>query len=265
GIAPLTSMYWYSEGSRRYRVDWRPEVHDSDGLALWTGSGERIWRPLNNPERIIVSSFVDENPRGFGLLQRDRNFAHYLDGVHYERRPSLWVEPLDPWGPGTVQLVEIPTNDEIHDNIAAFWVPRAPAAAGDRHHLRYRLYWQADEPFAAPGLARATATRLGRGGEPGHPRPPGVIKFVIDFAGGALADLSPGRSVEARVNTTHGQVTRAVAEPVAEGGGWRAVFDLALEEADQLPVELRLHLADDNGPLSETWLYQYRPGATARI
>jgi len=81
GIAPLTTMYWFSEAKKETAVDWRPEVHDSDGLAMWTGTGERIWRPLNNPPRIVTSSFGDENPRGFGLLQRDRNFDHYLDGV----------------------------------------------------------------------------------------------------------------------------------------------------------------------------------------
>src|SRR3546814_12299707 len=121
-------MYWFSEGSRPYRVDWRPEVHDSDGLALWTGAGERLWRPLNNPEHVTASAFFDDSPRGFGLLQRDRAFEHYLDGVHYERRPSLWVEPLEPWGAGSVQLVKIPTDDEIHDNIVAI----GRASCGER-------------------------------------------------------------------------------------------------------------------------------------
>ena len=105
GLAPLGSMYWFSETKRPTALDWRPNVHDSDGLAIWTGTGEHLWRPLNNPRDVAVSSFVDASPRGFGLLQRDRNFDHYLDGVHYERRPSLWVEPLDNWGGGTVQLV----------------------------------------------------------------------------------------------------------------------------------------------------------------
>ncbi len=102
GIAPLTSMYWFSETKKETAIDWRPEVHDSDGLAMWSGNGERLWRPLNNPPRIMVSAFSDNNPRGFGLLQRDRVFDHYLDGVFYDRRPSLWVEPLP--GPGGARL-----------------------------------------------------------------------------------------------------------------------------------------------------------------
>ena len=130
GIAPLTSMYWYSETAKPTAIDWRPAVHDSDGLALWTRAGEHIWRPLNNPPRTTLSSFLDENPRGFGLLQRDRNFDHYQDGVKYEKRPSTWVEPLGDWGAGAVQLLEFPTDDEIHDNIVASWVPKDADGGG---------------------------------------------------------------------------------------------------------------------------------------
>ena len=137
GLAPLTSMYWYSETVKPTGIDWRPEVHDSDGLAMWNGAGERIWRPLNNPTQTRASSFSDNNPKGFGLLQRDRGFDHYQDGVYYEKRPSLWVEPLGAWGEGSVQLIEIPTDDEIHDNVLACWVPKAPATAGSSVALKY--------------------------------------------------------------------------------------------------------------------------------
>ena len=135
GIAPLTSMYWFSETKKETAIDWRPEVHDFDGLSMWSGNGERLWRPLNNPPRIMVSAFSDDNPRGFGLCQRDRVFDHYLDGVNYDRRPSLWVEPLpgpggEGWGKGSIQLCEIPTDDEIHDNVVAMWVPEKPVPSG---------------------------------------------------------------------------------------------------------------------------------------
>ena len=94
-------MFWYDETNRRQARDWRPEIHDSDGLAILTGAGEHIWRPLNDPPQLQVSSFVDNNPKGFGLLQRDRNFENYEDdGVFYDRRPSVWVEPLEGWGEG---------------------------------------------------------------------------------------------------------------------------------------------------------------------
>ena len=131
GIAPLTTMYWYSETMKEMAIDWRPEVHDSDGLSLWTGAGERLWRALNNPDRTTASAFSDRSPKGYGTMQRDRIFDHYIDGVYYDRRPSVWVEPLGDWGKGAVQLVEIPTDDEIHDNVVAMWVPDEPATAGE--------------------------------------------------------------------------------------------------------------------------------------
>jgi glucans biosynthesis protein len=262
GLAPLTSMFWFSETAKATTVDWRPEVHDSDGLAIWNGNGERLWRPLNDPPRTTASAFLDSNPRGFGLLQRDRNFDHYLDGVHYERRPSLWVEPLEGWGAGSVQLVEIPTDSEVNDNIVAMWVPREPARAGASYRLRYRLHWRADEPYPSP-LARCIATRLGRGdpGPEGHPTPPSQRpwRFVVEFAGAALAALAPGQSPEAVLSTTRGRFSGVLTEAVPDdaAGHWRARFDLAVEGPE--PVELRLHLRSGDRALSETWLYQHHP------
>src|SRR3712207_9432237 len=104
--------------------------------------------------------------RGFGLLQRDRNFDHYLDGVYYDRRPSLWIEPQGTWGRGSIQLVEIPTDDEIHDNIVAMWVLAEPVRAGQALELRYRMHWSAEEPYPTT-LARIVATRFGNGGQAG--------------------------------------------------------------------------------------------------
>lgn len=142
GIAPLTSMYQTGENDRRMANDWRPEIHDSDGLALHSGSGEWVWRPLSNPRQLRFNIFQDDNPRGFGLLQRDRDFNHYQDdGVFYERRPSLWVQPKAGWGKGAVQLVEIPTVDETFDNIVAFWNPEQPVTPGEEHLFGYRLHW----------------------------------------------------------------------------------------------------------------------------
>jgi glucans biosynthesis protein len=261
GIAPLTSMFWFAEYNRGYRVDWRPEVHDSDGLALWSGSGERIWRPLNNPRQTVTSSFLDESPRGFGLLQRDRELEHYLDGVNYHRRPSLWVEPLGHWGRGAVQLIEIPTDDEIHDNIVAFWAPEAPVRAGSSYDYRYRLHWLADEPYPAPGAARVVATRLGRGGEPGKPRPEGVRKFVVEFAGGPLETLTNEAKVDPVLTTSRGAISYVFAERVPGTPRWRAQFDLRASGSE--PVELRGFLRSGQQTLSETWAYQYRPDAKA--
>ena len=182
-----------------------------------------------------------------GCRQRDRNFDHYLDGVFYDRRPTLWVEPLpgpdgQGWGRGAVQLVEIPTNDEIQDNIVAMWVPEAPVTAGSESHLRYRLHWLADEPYPPP-LARCVATRLGNGGQPGQPRPKGVRKFVVEFLGGPLTTLPAGVTPEPELWSSRGsftdyQITEAVPDGVA--GHWRTQFDLVVGGSD--PVELRCFL-----------------------
>ncbi len=258
GIAPLTSMYWFSETRKGDGFDWRPEIHDSDGLAMWTGTGEHIWRPLNNAPRVMASAFGDTNPKGFGLLQRDRNFDHYLDGVMYDRRPSVWVEPKGNWGKGAVHLVEIPTDDEIHDNIVAMWVPAEPTRPGQTWDLSYRLHWKAEEPYPSD-LARCVATRLGNGGVPGQNRPKGVRKFMVEFLGGPLANLPKGVKPKAELWASRGTFSYVFTEAVPDDvpGHWRAQFDLTVEGQD--PVEMRLYLSDGDRILSESWLYQYHP------
>lgn len=257
GVAPLTSMFWFGEYGRPERIDWRPEVHDSDGLALWNGAGERVFRPLNSPSRVITSSFFDKSPKGFGLLQRDRNVENYLDGVNYDLRPSLWVEPLGDWGEGSVTLIEIPTDDEIHDNIVAFWTPKAAAKAGSELRYRYKLHWQANEPYPASDMATVVATRMGRGGEPGKPRPKGVNKFVVEFAGKALENLAKTDKLSAQVNSSRGAITLNFVEPVPRTKRHRAQFDLTVTGTE--PVELRLFLRKNKQTISETWLYQFEP------
>ncbi|HJT44327.1 MAG TPA: glucan biosynthesis protein [Rhizomicrobium sp.] len=259
GIAPLTSMYWYGENERRKAADWRPEIHDNDGLALWTGKGERIWRPLANPPQVMTNSFVDNNPKGFGLMQRDRDFANYQDdGAFYEKRPGIWVEPKSNWGAGAVQLVEIPTEDETHDNIVAYWRPDRDIKDGDRLSFDYRLYWQNSEPAYPKNIAKVVATRLGRGGIPGqNPWPRDRQKFVVDFTGGPLMQMQQRFDVTPAVSASRGKIDNAYVIKVVGTDRWRALFDLQLE--GQAPVDLRLFLRLGNRTLSETWIYQYFP------
>lgn len=266
GLAPLTSMYWFSQYGKARNLDWRPEVHDSDGLAIWSGNGERLWRPLNNPfgvpGRVVTSSFFDPHqhgPKGFGLMQRDRDIDNYRDGVRYELRPSVWVEPKGHWGSGAVQLVEIPTDDEIHDNIVAFWVPAAPAKAGNRYDYAYRLHWQADEPYVPTHIARTRTTSIGNGGEPGRKRPVGVTKFMVEFVDGPFQKLPEGTKVIADITASRGTISYVFTEPVpGETNIWRGQFDLTVSGKDA--VELRMYLRDQNGrALTETWTYQHWP------
>lgn len=259
GIAPFSSMFWYGEGSRKQAADWRPEIHDSDGLALHLGNGERVWRPLNNPPTVMTNAFADRDPKGFGLLQRDRNFGHYLDdGVFYERRASTWVEPLDPWGDGAVHLLEIPTDDEIHDNIAAYWCPSGVFQAGESRTYRYRLSWL-DEITFPESLARAVGTWTGLGGRPGQKRPEGVRKFVIDFEGTAFNGLTRDDGVELVVTPSRGTLGIAYNHPVVgQRGRWRAVFDLDVDDRTE-PVDIRAYLRHKGKPLTETWISQIFP------
>ena len=258
GVAPLTSMFWFSETNHQPSWDWRPEVHDSDGLALWTGAGERIWRPINNPPFVRTSSFVDHNPKGFGLSQRDRNFENYQDDlVFYERRPTLWVEPLEPWGVGVVQLIEIPTNYEISDNIVAYWVPQAPAQAGSTRTFKYRLHWAADEPYL-PARGRVIATRMGWSTIPKTPpRPAHRVWFAIDFAGGPLEPLDQQAPIQLVASATRGSLRNTGAFRVAGTRRWRGNFEIELEGGE--PLDLRAYLRLGDQALSETWLYQFIP------
>lgn len=258
GIAPLTSMYQHGENDQRVANDFRPEIHDSDGLCLWTGNGEWIWRPLVNPRELRINSYFDRDPRGFGLLQRDRDFDNYQDdGVYYDKRPNLWVEPLGDWGEGAVQLVEIPTDEEIFDNMVAFWKPAGPVEPGGELRFAYRLHWGSEIPGLWHRSASVIATRIGIGGIPGQEEGRDTTKFVVDFKGGALDLLPEDAEVEPVVTTSRGEVLKPAARPIEELGGWRANFDLRAGGSD--PVNLRLFLRIGEMALTETWVYQWTP------
>ncbi|HWG75281.1 MAG TPA: glucan biosynthesis protein D [Steroidobacteraceae bacterium] len=264
GIAPGTSMFYYDESQHRLSEDWRPAIHDSDGLQIHNGAGEWLWRPLGNPNVVRVNSFLDNAPRGFGLMQRDRRFEDYQDdGVFYNLRPSVWVEPKSNWGRGAVMLVEIPAADETFDNIVAFWNPANKPQAGQELLFAYRLYWCRYNPTPLH-LAQVSATRSGIGGVVGQKRSYFSWRFVVDFVGGDFSMLAAGAEVQAMVSTSRGQIELVSARPLQEVHGWRAMFDLKLTDSSSEPINLRLFLALGSQPLSETWLYQYTPPPPAQ-
>jgi periplasmic glucans biosynthesis protein len=261
GVAPLTSMFLTAPNDRRVADDWRPSIHDSDGLSIWNGRGEWIWRPLVNPSAVHVSTFSDEHPHGFGLLQRDRNFDHYQDdGVFYDRRPSVWVEPLAGFGKGSVDLLEIPIAHESFDNIVAFWNPADPVVKDREYLYAYRLYWGAKMP-AAPTLAHAAATWTGIGGQVGGTRDHFSWRFVVDFAGGELANLPHDAKVEPVITLSRGKTELVSARPLASIDGWRAMFDVWPQDTGTQPIDIRLYLRSGDKTLTETWLYQWTPPA----
>jgi glucans biosynthesis protein len=260
GVAPLTSMYMIGENDRRTNYDWRPEIHDSDGLEMLTGNGEWIWRPLGNPEQLRFNAYMDNNPKGFGLMQRDRNFDHYLDdGVFYEKRPHLWIEPIGDWGKGSVQLVEIPTLDETFDNIVAYWNPAQDIVPGQELLYSYNMYWGSDAPVKS-GKATVQSTYTGIGGVVGKKRDYYSKRFAIDFEGDIFQMLGQKAEVRPVIETSRGRVEITSARPQHHIGGYRAMFDLVPDDSVE-PINIKVHLEANGQPISETWVYQWNPPA----
>lgn len=257
GMAPLTSMFWHGENSGTSNGDLRPEVHDSDGLLMERGNGEWLWRPLANPAQMRVVSFFDENPKGFGLVQRDRDFAHYQDlEAYYHQRPSAWIEPVGDWGRGMVRLVELNTLDETNDNIVAFWVPEQLPAPGQPVEFSYKLHWfQESTGGKKPPAGYAIATRIGQS----KTHEPELIRFWVDFDGAQLQKRGADAGLEAVVSVGDGAklVHQAVQKNTFDGT-WRVAFALK-PDGSKRPVELRCFLRKDPHVLTETWTYLWNP------
>jgi glucans biosynthesis protein len=251
GLAPLGSLFLEGQNSTRHVPDYRPQVHDSDGLLIESGDGDWLWRPLVNPANTHrISRFPAADGKKFGLMQRDRDFRDYDDlESRFERRPSYWIEEGERWGPGAVELVEIPTPTDYNDNIVAYWVPRNIPAPGQELHLTYRVSASLAGPEEGP-LLRVRSTRLRPENSLGPPR------FVIDFAGTTphAADLSaPGH---AKIQVSQGQVQNLIVQTNDASGGWQVFFDLA--GVGDKRSELRLRLQSGDELVSETWVYDYQ-------
>jgi glucans biosynthesis protein len=254
GVAPLTSMYWHGKTSNFETDDVRPEVHDSDGLMLETGSGEWLWRPLTNPPVMRTTAFSDTNPRGFGLIQRERRYEAYEDiEASSQLRPSAWVQPVGPWGRGSVRLVELHSPDETNDNIVAFWVPAKPLTPGNPIQVEYDLHWYMDQ--IRPPSGYTISTRHGRT----RTFETNLERFVLDFDGPDLRKLGPDAGVEAMVTVGSGaSLVQSNAQKDPYSGAWRAAFALRPDASDQ-PVELRCYLKRGSEVLTETWSYLWQP------
>ncbi len=246
GIAPLTSMFWFGPASHVGIDDYRPRVHDSDGLQMTTGAGQHLWRALSLPAKLQISDFVDENPRGFGLAQRPRDFADYQDGeARYDLRPSAWITPRGDWGKGQVRLVEIPAENEFNDNIVSFWRPAEPLKAGERHDFAYRLDFAPLPPAPAP-LAMVRATMAGKSINDRDGR-----SYVVDFDLDLFRDGVP----EAQVTASSGEVRNIHLRPLPEAGVMRLGFLFVPGKAQA--ADLQAVLTGPKGALSETWLARW--------
>ena len=249
GIAPLTSMFLFDDTMRDRFSDFRPAVHDSDGLLMHNGAGEVIWRPLANPKALQISAFSDIGPRGFGLCQRKRRFSDFNDlEALYHDRPAVWITPGENWGDGAVTLVEIPADLEIYDNIVSYWRPAEPILAGSEHSMTYTLHWGADPvPASADVPVKVLNTAMGG-------RPEGGQIIAIDFA---ASDRVPQdlAEIEVLVRTSAGIVSSGVVQRNPETGGPRLAFTFVPEGAALAEFRAQLRLRGE--PLSEVWLYRW--------
>jgi glucans biosynthesis protein len=248
GLGTMSATHLLGFMDHRKFDDFRPNVSEVCGLQIYTGAGEWVWRPVTNRDNLQISTFVDDKPRGFGLLIRDRAFEDYDDeDQHWEKRPSLWIEPLGEWGQGGVQLIEIPSESEANDNILCFWRPKQPLAAGSETSFAYRQFWCWDPP-ERPKLARAMTSRSGRG--VGKRR-----RFFVDFEGEIFAKAETTGELKANVTTAGGKIAFVRMFPSDDKKSMRVLFEL--DPGNDLSSELRLVLEAQGKPVSETWLYRW--------
>jgi periplasmic glucans biosynthesis protein len=247
GLAPLTSMFMTGPANRRIAGDVRPSVHDSEGLVVLNGSGERLWRPLTNPKKLQASAFLDKDPKGFGLSQRDRSLSNFEDlEARYERRPTIWIEPKGSWGEGYVELIEIPVEDDIHDNIVVYWKPAKELEMGKAYTYGYRMHWTEAVPVAWSG-ARVLKTRVG------NARKPDTKLFVVDFDGPAVKDIR--ELPVAVISASAGTVANVATQRHPDIGGLRVSFELNTASIEV--IELRLGLKANDQLISESWIYRW--------
>lgn len=259
GLAPLTSMFFVGEDDHRFNEDFRRELHDSDGLLIHSGTGEWIWRPLRNPAAPVVSAFLDRDLRGFGLLQRDRDFDHYQDlDLAYETRPSYFVEPRESWGEGRVELVELPTGHETDDNIVASFVPKDSPEPGKPLSYAYRIVASLNSSQLSPnGRALSTYQAAAAALGSADPPVPGSRRFIIDFTGGDLAYYAADpQLVEVVPSASLGKIVRSFVVANVHTKGFRAVIDVQLEPGQ--PADLRAFLRTGTRALTETWTFPWR-------
>jgi glucans biosynthesis protein len=250
GIAGMTSTYFFGPNTRRNNDDPRPAVFESSGLSIHNGNKEWIYRPLNNPDMLQISSFVDPSPKGFGLVQRLRDFRDFRDGdQNFERRPSLWIEPIGEWGQGMVQLIEIPTENEINDNVISYWRPKQGLQPGTETFFAYRQFWSWQPPDR-PDLGVVTETRTGSAG--GRRR-----RFMVDFVGEAFKQPQSLAEMKPVLGASPGQVSGLRVWTYPEQKLVRVGF--VLDPGGENASELRLLLESNGRPLTETWLYRWTP------
>lgn len=249
GLATMSATHLLGFMDHKKFDDYRPNVSEVCGLQMLTGNDEWVWRPVTNPGSLQISSFQDNKPKGFGCLLRDRDFEDYADEDNqWEKRPSLWIEPIGDWAEGFVQLMEIPSQSDANDNILCFWRPKDSLKGGTEVSFAYRQFWCWDPP-ARPDLAQTRHSRSGTNGK--------RQRFFVEFAGDVLGKADVANAISPTLTAGAGSITmmRTFADP--DQKSYRLLFELDPGSADS--SELRLVLQANGKPVSETWLYRWTP------
>jgi glucans biosynthesis protein len=256
GIAPLTSMFVFGENSNNPTIrDWRPEVHDSDGLLLYADS-KWDWFPLENLPGRTITRVPKVKLRGFGLLQRDRDFRNYKDlEAHYERRPSAWIEPNGKWAPGEIVLYTFGTDTEATDNVIAYWKPDIEVGATGPIDFSYTISLPTKDP--EHDLAKVMETRVGQ-----RTMDSEATTLIIEFSRpkSIAIDEIEGLSI----GFDHGEA-ELIEKPVIQYNAPEdqirvfAHFKTPRGDTSSSPYRMSAQLLRQGHQMSERWNYTWKP------
>lgn len=254
GIAPLTSMFLYGESGANddVHVNHRPEVHDADGLLVYSRTGEWLWHPLTNPQAHRVTRFSADEVQGYGLMQRDKNVKHYNDHeTNQHLRPSIWVKPHNNanWGNGSIELLELASNGEGMDNIGAYWIPQQPVQPGEELAYHYALIFTHQQLFQhAPYQVSSTVSDI---------KPNGKMPFTVTFRPTALHKADTSKTPQATITAEHGNIEHVMVDRDTRDG--KVTVRFTVHPTDQAPVNIRGFLHQGMDAVSETWSYTCPP------
>jgi glucans biosynthesis protein len=255
GMAPLTSMFWFGKSTERKFDDYRPEVHDSDGLLIKGTNGEVLWRPLNNASQMRHQAFSLSGLTGFGLLQRERNYQNYQDLFNfYHQVPSVWIQPRGNWGEGEIHLLELSTHYEGLDNIVAFWNPKKQPEPMEPFRYGYSMYWTRETDMKL-SENMVVNTRIGADGP--NPR---WRQIAIDFAGPQLKAIPANDPPKAIAScSANGAIVENQVFRNPFDDSWRVILKMEPKEGNKAPVDIRCTLQHHDRVIGETWTYHWSP------
>jgi len=248
GIAPLTSMFWYGESSTSLNPPY-PESHDSDGLLIQDDQ-TFIWIPLENPKKPTTTIFKVKKLKGFGLMQRDREFSSYEDPRYeYHKRPSAWVEPVNSenWENGYISLYRIPTRDDLMDNIIVFYSPEKLPTKGDNIKFSYNIK-MIDKLKLDDDFAEVVSTKIIQN------KDKNLISFFIDFKGLDLKNFEE-KDYKFNLEGEDYEVLECLLNPINNLDKLRVSIKLSQKNKNITSSTISGFISEDSKIKSEVWKY----------